>query len=156
LTIWLLHFKLWFSEVVPCPKKMIKEYEVILREKIQQLLDCYDSSQTECDGMTRICHTVLTNHGIEHQPMIGVLIRQNQEIEPHFWIDLASGERIDYRAKMWLQGENIPHGIFYPQDFPDVIYTGEPIELEVLSPVVFEILTLKIDYEKFQQGQAPY
>jgi len=129
---------------------------VILREKIQQLLDCYDSSQTECDGMTRICHTVLTNHGIEHQPMIGVLIRQNQEIEPHFWIDLASGERIDYRAKMWLQGENIPHGIFYPQDFPDVIYTGEPIELEVLSPVVFEILTLKIDYEKFQQGQAPY
>ncbi|BAB77476.1 hypothetical protein ACN23B_30655 (plasmid) [Anabaena sp. FACHB-709] len=135
---------------------MIKEYEVILREKIQQLLDCYDSSQTECDGMTRICHTVLTNHGIEHQPMIGVLIRQNQEIEPHFWIDLASGERIDYRAKMWLQGENIPHGIFYPQDFPDVIYTGEPIELEVLSPVVFEILTLKIDYEKFQQGQAPY
>jgi len=57
---------------------------------------------------------------------------------------------------MWLQGENIPHGIFYPQDFPDVIYTGEPIELEVLSPVVFEILTLKIDYEKFQQGQAPY
>lgn len=156
MTIWLLHFKLWFSEVVPCPKKMIKEYEVILREKIQQLLDCYDSSQTECDGMTRICHTVLTNHGIEHQPMIGVLIRQNQEIEPHFWIDLASGERIDYRAKMWLQGENIPHGIFYPQDFPDVIYTGEPIELEVLSPVVFEILTLKIDYEKFQQGQAPY
>ncbi|RUR78607.1 hypothetical protein DSM107007_42200 [Nostoc sp. PCC 7120 = FACHB-418] len=129
---------------------------MILREKIQQLLDCYDSSQTECDGMTRICHTVLTNHGIEHQPMIGVLIRQNQEIEPHFWIDLASGERIDYRAKMWLQGENIPHGIFYPQDFPDVIYTGEPIELEVLSPVVFEILTLKIDYEKFQQGQAPY
>jgi hypothetical protein len=129
---------------------------VILIEKIQQLLDPYNSSQTECDGMTRICHTVLTNHSIDHQPMIGVLTRQNQEIEPHFWIDLPSGERIDYRAKIWLQGENIPHGIFHPQDFPDVIYTGEPIELEVLSPVVFEILTLKIDYEKFQQGQAPY
>lgn len=122
---------------------------------IKQLLDPYDSSQTECDGMTRICHTVLTNHGIEHQPMIGAVTMKNQGIEPHFWIDLPSGERIDYRAKMWLLGENIPHGIFYPQDFPNIIYTGEPIELGILHPVFFEMLTLKVDWEQFQQGQAP-
>ncbi|WP_241993606.1 hypothetical protein [Trichormus variabilis] len=101
--------------------------------------------------MTRICHTVLTQHNIEHQPMIGVLSLNNQEIEPHFWIDLPNGERIDYRAKMWLIGENLPHGIFQPQDFPDVIYTGEPIELDILLPELFIMLTLRIDRTKFQQ-----
>ncbi|QIR41767.1 hypothetical protein HCG51_34350 (plasmid) [Tolypothrix sp. PCC 7910] len=124
------------------------------KEIIKQLLDPYDSSQTECDGMTRICHTVLTNHGIDHQPMYGVVTLQNQVIEPHFWIDLPSGERIDYRVKMWLKGENIPHGVFNPQDFPDVIYTGQPVELDVLSPKIFEILTLKFDLQKFQQSQS--
>lgn len=125
------------------------------RKIIKQLLDPYDSSQTECDGMVRICHTLLTNHDIEHHPMIGVLNLQNQEVEPHFWIDLLSGESIDYRAKIWLKGDGIPHGIFYPQDFPDVIYTGEPIELDVLYPVLFEMLTIKFDWEKFQQYETP-
>ncbi|RUS92944.1 hypothetical protein DSM107003_46910 [Trichormus variabilis SAG 1403-4b] len=83
--------------------------------------------------------------------MIGVLSLNNQEIEPHFWIDLPNGERIDYRAKMWLIGENLPHGIFQPQDFPDVIYTGEPIELDILLPELFIMLTLRIDRTKFQQ-----
>ncbi|WP_414755928.1 hypothetical protein [Anabaena sp. CCY 9910] len=124
------------------------------REIIKQLLDPYDSSQTECDGMTRICHTVLTNHGIDHQSMFGVLTLQNQEIKPHFWIDLSSGERIDYRAKMWLKGDNIPHGIFQPQHFPEVIYTGEPIELDVLPPTLFEILTLRCDWQQFQQVET--
>ncbi|MTJ14688.1 hypothetical protein FJR11_19325 [Anabaena sp. UHCC 0187] len=123
----------------------------MLTQKIKQLLDPYDSSQTECDGMTRICHTVLTQHNIEHQPMIGVLILHNQEIQPHFWIDLPNGERIDYRAKMWLIGENLPHGVFQPQDFPDVIYTGEPIELDILIPELFSMLTLRIDRTKFRQ-----
>lgn len=105
--------------------------------------------------MTRICHTVLTNHGIEHQAMFGVLTQHHQQIEPHFGIDLPSGERIDYRAKMWLKGENIPHGVFNPQDFPDIIYTGQTIELDVLSPTLFEILTLRFNWEKFQQHETP-
>ncbi len=56
---------------------------------------------------------------------------------------------------MWLKGENIPHGVFNPQDFPEVIYTGEPIELEVLSPKLFEILTLEFDWKKFQKYETP-
>jgi hypothetical protein len=129
--------------------------EVTYKEMIKQLLDPYDDSQTECDGMTRICHTVLTQHGIDHQPFFGTLRRHNQQIETHFWIDLPSGERIDYRAKMWVKGEDIPHGVFNPQDFPNIIYTGEPLELEVLSPTLFEILTLKFDWKKFQQYETP-
>ena len=118
-----------------------------LKLRIQQLLDPYDSSQTECDGMTRICHTILTQHHIEHQPMIGKLTFEEQEIEPHFWIDLPSGDKIDYRAKMWLDDNDssAPHGVFNPSNLPEAIYVGEPVELEVLSPILFEIMTLKFD-----------
>lgn len=48
---------------------------------------------------------------------------------------------------MWLKGDGIPHGIFHPQDFPDVIYTGEAIELDVLSPTLFEILKNSTDHK---------
>lgn len=112
-----------------------------LRQKIRQFLNPYVRSQTECDGMTQICHTVLVQHNIEHQPMVGTLIRDGQEIYPHFWIDLPSGDRIDYRATMWLGSEGVPHGVFNPQDFPDVAYEGDKIELKPLPDAVFQILT---------------
>jgi hypothetical protein len=117
-----------------------------MRQRIQELLDPYDSSQTECDGMTRICHTVGVRHGIDHQPRVGLLQHKAREIEPHFWIDLPNGDRIDYRARMWLgQEEGVPHGVFNPQNFPDVIYQGEAIVLESLPPVVLSIMTLQFD-----------
>lgn len=128
-----------------------------LKLKIKDLLDPYDSSQTECDGMTRICHTVLSQHHIEHQPMMGTLQFEEQRIEPHFWIDIPSGERIDYRARMWLvqcylpsgdrRANRVPHGVFHPLDFPDVIYEGKPIELELLPPVLLEIMTVEFNHD---------
>lgn len=113
------------------------------RAIIQQLLDPYDNSQTECDGMTQICHTILTRNSIQHQPMGGSLLKGNKKIGLHLWINLPNGYRIDYRAKMWLGNEGVPHGVFNPNDFPDVIYDGEPIELELLPPVIFQVLTMK-------------
>lgn len=114
---------------------------------IQQLLDPYDDTQTECDGLTQICHTVLVQNGIKHQPMAGTLARPklNKLMPIHLWIDLPSGERIDYRARMWLVNDGVPHGIFRPQDFPDIIYTGSPIDLEPLPPEVFAALTFKFE-----------
>ena len=115
-----------------------------LKLKIKDLLDPYDSSQTECDGMTRICHTILTQHYVEHQPMMGTLTFNKQHIKPHFWIDLPSGNRIDYRARMWLNNSaKVPHGVFHPSDFPNVIYKGRLVELELLSPIIFKIMTLQ-------------
>ena len=111
-----------------------------LQSQIKQLLDPYDYSQTECDGMTRICHTVLTENRIEHQPMAGSLIRVDQEIDAHFWIDLPDGSRIDYRARMWLGNKGVPHGVFNPEAFPGIVYIGEPIQLEPLFSVVFQVL----------------
>ncbi len=117
-----------------------------IQQKIKNLLDPYDYSQTECDGMSRIIHTVLATEGIEHQLRMGILIKDKQEVEPHFWIDLPSGERIDYRARMWL-GDNlsVPHGIFQPNDFPNIIYSGIPVELELLSSVLLKIMTLSFN-----------
>ncbi|MBW4638605.1 MAG: hypothetical protein KME05_10270 [Gloeocapsa sp. UFS-A4-WI-NPMV-4B04] len=42
----------------------------------------------------------------------------------------------------------VPHGVFNPQDFPDVIYTGASIELQLLPPVLFEVLTQKARLRK--------
>ena len=121
-----------------------------LKQKIQNLLDPYDSSQTECDGMTRICHTILAQHHIEHQIRMGTLTFYGQNIEPHLWIDLPSKYRVDYRARIWLDNNaNVPHGVFNSLDFPDVIYQGKPIELELLSPELLTIMTLQFDVEKF-------
>ena len=121
-----------------------------LKLKIQNLLDPYDSSQTECDGMTRICHTILTQHHIEHQIRMGTLTFHGQNIEPHLWIDLSSEYRVDYRARMWLNdNKDAPHGVFNSLDFPDFIYQGELIELELLSPELLTIMTLQFDTEKF-------
>lgn len=53
--------------------------------------------------MTRICHTILHKHQIEHQTRVGVLTFENQTINPHFWIELHPDLIIDYRAKMWLK-----------------------------------------------------
>jgi len=61
----------------------------------------------------------------------------------HFWIDLPNGQRIDYRARMWLGDHpEIPHGIFNPADFPSVTYKGHTVPLEPLPPTVFAILTM--------------
>lgn len=110
-------------------------------KQIQNLLDPYDFSQTECDGMTRICHTILSQHQIEHQSMIGTLQFDGQNIKPHLWINLPSGYKIDYRARMWLNNnDKVPHGVFNPSDFPDIIYRGEPVTLELLSPVILKLL----------------
>ena len=119
-----------------------------LKLEIESLLDPYDSSQTECDGMTRICHTILSRHYIEHQPMMGTLQFDGQRMYHHFWIDLPSGERIDYRARMWLgNSDRVPHGVFQPENFPDVIYEGKPIELELLPPVLLEIMTVEFNHD---------
>lgn len=113
---------------------------------LEQLLSPYDSSLTECDGMTQICHTLLCREGIPHQTYVGVC-RYNGNLLPlHFWIDLTEqlqGWRVDYRLRMWF-GElaQIPHGIFLPEDFSEVEYKGICVDPEPLPEVVFYALAM--------------
>ena len=56
--------------------------------------------------------------------------------------------RVDYRVKMWLGDlPGIPHGIFAPTQYPHVLYTGRPVALKPLHPVLFEAMTRKLDQE---------
>jgi hypothetical protein len=113
--------------------------------QVRSLLDPLDSSPTECDGMTRLCHTVLAQHGIAHTVYFGACRYQTQWIQAHYWIDLAGplqGWRVDYRLRLWLKGEveALPHGVFQPEQFPQVQYLGGRVELEPLSDSLFQLL----------------
>lgn len=111
--------------------------------ELHQLLEPYINAPVECDGFTRLAHTALVHAGIEHACMCGRLVSVDDTTESpiHFWIELADGRLIDYRARMWL-GENptVPNGVFNANEFAGWKYLGEQIDLPTLSPVLVEIL----------------
>ncbi len=111
---------------------------------VHELIAQYEHCNLECDGLTRIFHTVLHRAGVEHTCMIGSIVhKESRKGSPlHFWIALPDGSYIDYRARMWVgDWPGVPHGIFNPQDYPLVLYEGTPVELEILSPTLFAVLT---------------
>lgn len=96
----------------------------------------------ECDGLTHVIHRVLVDENIEHTVCTGqVIYSVNSEIIPiHLWIDIDD-LRIDYRARMWLGDmPDIPHGVFYPVDYPRIRYEGSPTKLNLLAHAVIQEL----------------
>ena len=90
---------------------------------MKELIAKYEACALECDGLTRVITTVLQENSIPHTCMTGTLTftGTNEGTPLHFWIDLPDGQRIDYRARMWLGDRpDVPHGIFNPVDFPGV------------------------------------
>ncbi len=119
-------------------------------DKIRALLDVYDRSSTECDGMTRVCHTVLTRENIPHVCVVGVCRYGAKYLPIHLWIDLLDdlkGYRVDYRARLWLgDSPDVPHGVFRPEEFPKVSYQEvAPRKLPLLSDHMFKVLTMPPD-----------
>ena len=115
---------------------------------LKALLDSYDACALECDGMTRVLHTVLSAQQILHQVVVGRIAHAPTclAIEPHFWIKVPScnGQdlRVDYRARLWLgDREDVPHGVFAASDSFAVEYSGRVVEMSVLDSTVFEWLT---------------
>jgi hypothetical protein len=112
---------------------------------MKELITKYEACNLQCDGLTRVITTVLQENNIPHTCMAGALTLTgtNTGAPVHFWIDLPDGQRIDYRARMWLGDRlEIPHGIFNPADFPAATYEGHSVQLEPLPPKVFAILTM--------------
>lgn len=114
-----------------------------MSDAISMLLEPYSKAPLECDGFTRIAHSVLTEAGIPHSCMCGRLASTSRdaEIPLHFWIQLDDGRVIDYRARMWL-GEDaaVPHGIFKADEYPIWSYQGAEVNLPVLSPTLIQFL----------------
>ncbi len=90
--------------------------------KLQLWLDPLNDAPLECDGMSRVISALLSINGIEHQAWQGLLLDckllEDHSVGPeveiavtHWWIKLADGSTIDYRARMWL-GDDAPHGVF--------------------------------------------
>lgn len=116
--------------------------------EIDHLLSPCDSSPTECDGMTQLCHTLLYHADIPHIVKCGVCRYGSNLLPLHFWIDLTEqlqSYRVDYRLQMWFGKSNkIPHGIFLPEKFHLVEYEGIRLDLEPLPPVIFHALQIGI------------
>jgi hypothetical protein len=107
-----------------------------------KLLNPYDRcTALECDGLTRVLHTVLSMADVKHTCFIGRVTLGQEDVAPHFWIQLMDGRLVDYRLRMWLSGDNLPHGVFSAADYPHVIYAGADIELTPLPRVLLETLT---------------
>lgn len=125
---------------------------VVVRHTLADLeaaLAQYDEAPLECDGLTRVIHTVLAELEQPHRIKGGRISHRTngRSFEPHFWVELADSRPhlIDYRARMWLRdSEDVPHGIFDPKDYPLMCYEGEVIDWEVLSPELFAALTTPI------------
>lgn len=109
-----------------------------LKEKVEGIVGPYDSYPLECDGITRVASYLLRMSNIPHQTFIGDVHFGGKVFDPHFWIELKSGEVVDYRLRMWF-GKDAPHGVFVPAD-EGVEYKGLPVEIGATEEV-FNILT---------------
>lgn len=108
---------------------------------VESLIGPYESLPVECDGMTRIVTYLLKQAGIRHKVMLGrISVEGKGEFEPHYWVELPSGEVVDYRSRMWFGNDRrIPQGVFRPEGTV-VSYDGRSVSLPV-SDTVFRILT---------------
>jgi hypothetical protein len=109
-----------------------------LKEKVEEIVGPYDSYPLECDGLTRVAAYLLRMSDVKHNTIVGTVSFDGQEFNPHYWIELETGEVLDYRLRMWF-GEKAPHGVFIPED-EGVEYEGFAMEIGA-TEMMFEILT---------------
>ncbi|MBS4161489.1 hypothetical protein GWP49_30920, partial [Klebsiella pneumoniae] len=66
-------------------------------------------------------------------------------VTPHFWVVLDDGWLVDLRLRMWLgDHDNIPHGVFHPDNEPGLFYKGDPVQNHKgmrLGKAVLDIMT---------------
>jgi hypothetical protein len=105
--------------------------------RVKTLLDKYDACPLECDGFTRVAHSVLTRANVPHHVFIGTVTFRGVLVPLHYWIELPDGTVVDYRLRMWV-GDDAPHGVFPPDDRCD--YHGTRIHLST-PQFLIDILT---------------
>lgn len=112
------------------------------QQQLQNLLNPFDDLPLECDGMTRVLSFALREAGVPHVAKSGEVIIDVEAVVPvHYWLELEDGAIVDFRARMWAGDEaHVPHGVFRPEDFPRVYYSGEVVDVSI-ARVVFDVLT---------------
>lgn len=116
-------------------------------EEIQCYLEMVDAPHLECDGSTRVFSWILREKGVSHVIKEGRLEYLDMDrdepdvVEPHYWIELDTGEIVDFKARRWLPGRSgVPYGVFHPSDYPNALYVGTEANI-LVTRTVFEILT---------------
>ena len=114
---------------------------VAVSHNVRELLKPYENLPLECDGMTRVVTYILGKAGIRNKTMLGTIEAEGKgEFSPHYWVELASGEVVDYKSRMWFGNDSrIPQGVFKPGGTV-VSYDGHLTSLPV-NDMVFGILT---------------
>jgi len=124
-------------------EKMVASDRMTLKvagaSQVKRLTKPYDRASLECDGLTRVLHTVLEHNGINHKVMQGGVETLGEYFEPHWWIEIGGGKVVDYRLKMWF-GSKAAHGVFSPKS-EGVEYDGRRVSMKVLEPWLFDALT---------------
>ena len=112
-------------------------------EELKALLDWINETPTECDGATRFVSKELHDRGITHTIKAGFCQHIKTVVEPHFWVEVE-GFIVDYRLKMWVTQSDklapLPNGVFRPEEFPQTVYDGEEIHLEILPDGLYELM----------------
>lgn len=107
--------------------------KIKLVNDISTELKKFDILNLECDGLTRVLSYRLTELRMKHKVMVGHFeYSGNKAVPIHWWVKLADGRTVDYRAKMWAGDvKEVPHGVFMEADYPAMKYVGEPHDIEV-------------------------
>ncbi|WP_166255925.1 hypothetical protein [Marinobacter salicampi] len=96
-------------------------------DDIDLFLDRVDElSALECNAITDLISHELERECIPHQRMCGSArqIYSGDTVFPHCWIQLADGQILDVRLRMYFPYcEDVPHGRFKPT-VTHYIYTG--------------------------------
>lgn len=111
-----------------------------MNSAIRTLCGKYAKLKLECDGLTRVLHTVLSKHNVPHRVMVGEVIdaQSGMTVIPlHFWITLPNGYIVDYRLRMWLGGK-APNGVFKTTKYN---FLGVPSDMKNLDRMMFKMLT---------------
>lgn len=111
------------------------------QQEISSIIEQYDLSTLECDGATRVIHTILDKYKIDHQCFVGIVAYEEKSFI-HFWIT-CYGFIVDYKIKMWMgDSEIIKEGVFKDEDTV-ITYKGDQTSIPVLSETLFNVLTSK-------------
>jgi len=84
-----------------------------------------DHCNLECDGLTTIISSLLSEISVPHHVYIGCAATgEGIGITPHLWIEIGDVV-IDYRLRMWLGDDlSVPHGVFKKSDYEHITYDG--------------------------------
>lgn len=115
---------------------------LLQQERIINLASPYIDLALECDGLTRVLHTVYVKHNIPHNINVGSVSYKGQIIPFHMWISFGQ-LTLDYRLHMWLTEEPnylLPRGLFVAADYPYTHYNGDMVKITALPQSLFDVL----------------